>query len=215
MNWMNKKYIKTFILSEILCFLPVIIGIILYSKLPDKMAIHFDNSNSPDSYASKAFVVFCIPLLLMIVQGMVYIRYYIDEGKEKVGSRLFGIILYSTPVITIMVMLLTYMYALGYKINIGIVSLIVVGLFIFIAGNYIPKCHYIGFHIPWVTDEETLWNKTYRFSGWIYMLVGFFLILFSILSPPSYLWPFPWLTLIIVPFLYLLIRSFIKTNSKD
>ena len=59
---------KSLILTCIVCLLPILPGIALWDKLPDTMAIHFNINNEPDNFASKAFVVFGLPLLMVLLQ---------------------------------------------------------------------------------------------------------------------------------------------------
>ena len=48
---------KSFIITSIVCLLPILLGISLWTKLPDTMAIHFNIYGDPDNFASKGFVV--------------------------------------------------------------------------------------------------------------------------------------------------------------
>ena len=57
---------KIFALTSGVCLLPILLGVALWSKLPDSIAIHFDMNNNPDNFASKGFVVFMLPLLMVM-----------------------------------------------------------------------------------------------------------------------------------------------------
>ncbi len=46
---------EKFILTSIVCFLPIILGLTLWEKLPDSMAIHFDINNDPDGFAPRDY----------------------------------------------------------------------------------------------------------------------------------------------------------------
>ena len=49
---MIKKYLKTLIITSIMDLSPIIIGIILWDRLPDKIATHFGVDNTPDGWSS-------------------------------------------------------------------------------------------------------------------------------------------------------------------
>ena len=66
MKWMKWK---TFAITNIVCLLPIIPGVLLWNKLPDTMAIHFDIYNQPNGFASKAFVVFGLPIMMVLLHG--------------------------------------------------------------------------------------------------------------------------------------------------
>ena len=46
---MEKKSKRTLILSVIICLLPMILGIVLYNKLPEQIPIHFTIGDIPDN----------------------------------------------------------------------------------------------------------------------------------------------------------------------
>ena len=63
---MIKKNLKTIIITSILTLTPMIIGIILWNKLPAEIPTHFNINNEPDGWSSKPFAVFAIPLLVSL-----------------------------------------------------------------------------------------------------------------------------------------------------
>ena len=60
---------KVFIITSIICLVPILLGISIWEKLPEKMAIHFNIYGVPDNFASKGFVVFGIPMLMVVLQA--------------------------------------------------------------------------------------------------------------------------------------------------
>lgn len=54
---MLKKNRKTLILTSIIILLPILVGIVLWNKLPDTMATHFGIDNEANGFSSK-FLVF-------------------------------------------------------------------------------------------------------------------------------------------------------------
>jgi len=67
---MEKKNRMTLIITVIVCLLPMILGAVLYNKLPEQMPIHFNIKNEPDNYASKSFALFGLPIIMAIVQAV-------------------------------------------------------------------------------------------------------------------------------------------------
>ncbi len=58
-----------------ICLLPLVISFAVYNKLPDQIAIHWDDAGNPDNYAAKWVAAFGMPLLLLAIHliGMVTI----------------------------------------------------------------------------------------------------------------------------------------------
>ena len=65
---MKKIDWKILIITSLICLVPIIFGIVLYEKLPDQMAVHFDMNNEPNEYASKEFALFIIPIFMTLLQ---------------------------------------------------------------------------------------------------------------------------------------------------
>ena len=55
---------KIFFITSAVCLLPILLGILLWDRLPDIMAIHFNIYGEADNFASKSFVVFGLPIIL-------------------------------------------------------------------------------------------------------------------------------------------------------
>ena len=56
-----KKYKWTLILACIVSICPIIVGLILWNQLPDRIATHFGSGGEANGWSSKAFTVFGIP----------------------------------------------------------------------------------------------------------------------------------------------------------
>ena len=77
---------KTLIITGIVCLLPIFLGLFLWDKLPETMAIHFDINNKPDNFAPKGFVVFGIPVLMLLLQFICCVIN--DVNAYKYGDRI-------------------------------------------------------------------------------------------------------------------------------
>ena len=48
---------EPFLVTSLVCLSPILLGILLWDKLPDTIAIHFNIYGVADNYAPKGFVV--------------------------------------------------------------------------------------------------------------------------------------------------------------
>jgi uncharacterized membrane protein len=74
--------------------------------------------------------------------------------------------------------------ATGKDVNIGLFMPILVGIIFVIIGNYMGKIKqnfFMGIRTPWTLSNENVWNKTHRFGGNIFVLMGLLLMLSSVL----------------------------------
>ena len=56
------------ITSSAVLLLPVLIGLLLWNQLPERMVTHWGLDGQPDGWSSRTFVVFGMPLLLLALQ---------------------------------------------------------------------------------------------------------------------------------------------------
>ncbi len=170
---------RIYIITSVVCLLTILPGILLWNKLPDAMAIHFNIYGVPDNFASKGFVVFGLPMLMVVLQG--FCCFINDINSHKHGERKkFEIVTkWIIPAMTVVLQIITLGYGLGWKVDIRrAVSLIIGVMFLFI-GNYLPKFDYIK-NYDVNTDKA---RKINRFIGYETIVMGF-LFLVSIFLPP-------------------------------
>ena len=185
---------KTIILTLIVTLLPMIAGLILWNKLPDTIATHFDANNNPNGWSSKAFTVFAIPAIMAALQMILLFATRTDPRRNNIGIKGFRIVLWIIPVCAVIVGAVTYLNALNIKIKIGMIITIFVGILLILIGNYLPKNktnYTFGVRTPWALNDEQNWAFTNRIGGYCYTIAGVLIILLS--YPENF-----WLLLIIV-----------------
>ena len=174
-----KKLKPTIILTSIVLILPILIGLILWRQLPDTIATHFGLNNTPNGWSSKTFTVFGIPGILLIAQWFCIFIMLNDPKRKNISNKMLGLVLWIIPVISLIVQIQIYAIALGYSVDVGMITNIVMGLLFVIIGNYLPKCkqsYTVGIRVAWTLSSEENWNRTHRFAGWIWIAGGFLFI---------------------------------------
>lgn len=177
---MLKKNKKTLILTSIIILLPVLVGIMLWDKLPDTMATHFGTDNEANGFSSKKFTVIGLPFILLGVQLLGAVVTDKDPRKQNISDKLYKLILWITPCVSIFVAAFMYPYNLGMKLDISLFAHLFTGLVFIIIGNYLPKArqnYTIGIKLPWTFANEENWNRTHRLAGVIWVISGIILIL--------------------------------------
>ena len=64
---MIKKNWKTLLVASVVLLLPILAGIILWNQLPEQMPTHWNADGEVDSWSSKPFAVFGLPLLMLAI----------------------------------------------------------------------------------------------------------------------------------------------------
>ena len=211
---MLKKYSKTLIITTVVILLPMLAGLILWQRLPEQFPIHFNAAGEVDGYAGKVFGVFGLPLILAAIQWLCIVgSLKMDPKAENLEGKMFSLVLWITPVLSIVMHALVYCTALGINMKVQIIVPLLIGLLMVIIGNWLPKCKptwTLGIKLPWTLADETNWNRTHRMAGGLWMAGGAVLTLLSLLGQISALIFLPVvlvMTLVPTVYSYLLYRK--------
>ena len=175
----------TIIITTIVCLLPILIGILLWNKIPNEVATHFDSQGIPNGWSSKGFAVFGLPLFVTGCHLLCTVATCADPKSQRLGGKMFKLILWICPLISLFCVVSVYGYALGMNVNVDFIARIFIGLIFVVIGNYLPKCrqnYTVGIKLPWTLHDEDNWNATHRFAGGIWMIGGVIFILSIFLS---------------------------------
>lgn len=174
-----KNYKKTLILTGIVILMPIVVGLLLWNQLPERMATHFASDGTPNGWSHRGFVVFGLPLFLLAIQVLCMGVTLADPKKNNINERLMGMILWFTPIISVLSELYIYGYALGFQKNVTAYVSGLMGVLFIIIGNYLPKCrqnYTMGIKLPWTLEDEDNWNHTHRMAGYLWIICGFVVI---------------------------------------
>ena len=67
---MLKRNKKTVVVTTIITVLPMLVGLLLWNRLPEQIATHFDANGNPDGWSSRFVAVFGLPLILLAVHWL-------------------------------------------------------------------------------------------------------------------------------------------------
>ncbi len=172
---MIKKNNATLIITSIVILIPMLIGLLLWNKLPDPMPSHWGINGEVDGWSSKAFAVFGFPGLLMAIHWICVLASCTDPKSKDYTPKMIILVLWICPVLSLVLNSMVYAAALGYEISIEIIMPLLVGLMFIIVGNLLPKCrqsYTMGIKLPWTLASEENWNKTHRFGGKLWVAGG-------------------------------------------
>ena len=186
----RKIPVNRIIVSSLLIFLPTLIGILLWNKLPEQIPTHFDINNQPDSFSSKTFTVFVIPLIMFVLNLIVIFVTVSDPKYKNIGQKNVNLVLWIVPATSILVSVLSYGTALNYQLNVGKAVLYFMGVLLIVLGNYLPKAkqnYSLGIKTSWALEDEENWNITNRVSGYMFVIGGIATIISTALFSNPYI----------------------------
>ena len=167
---------KVLIVSSVLILLPVLAGMLLWDCLPQQMPIHWGVDGAADGWSSRGFVVFGMPVLLLVLHWLCVFGTMKDRKNRGQNEKIFQVVLWITPLVALFTSGMTYLSVLGENnINVTRPTLLFMGIIFVVVGNYLPKCrqnYTIGIRVKWTLENEENWNVTHRVAGRVWVVGG-------------------------------------------
>lgn len=172
---MIKKNLPKLIITSIITLIPIIIGIILWDKMPEQVPVHWNINGEVDGFATKTQAVFIMPLVLVAVHWICVLGTNLDPKKQNISDKVFTLVLWIIPVLSLLCNSFVYATALGHNVNVEVIMPLFMGALFVVIGNYLPKCkqsYTLGIKLPWTLNDEENWNKTHRLAGFLWVICG-------------------------------------------
>ena len=173
----NKKLL---IITSLLTLLPIPVGLLLWNRFPETMAIHWGITGQADGFASVPFAVFVPPLCMLLGHWVCILFTSLDKGNKDRNKKMQSIVLWAIPVICNLSCFGIYALALDVEFSPVGWTLVPMGLMFAIIGNYLPKTkmnYTIGIKVAWAYSSEENWNATHRFAGKVWVIGGILMAL--------------------------------------
>ena len=179
-----KNYKKMGLLTIVVTLLPILLGLLLWSKLPDQVPMHWGINGEVDGWESKARAVFFMPCFCAAMQLFLLVMTSIDPRKKAIHRKPMMVVIWLIPVLSLVMNVAIYLIALGFKVNMVEIILVLLGAFFVLLGNYMPKLkknYTVGIKVPWALNSEENWIRTHRFGGKVYVVTGIVCIITGLL----------------------------------
>ena len=151
--------------------------------------------------------MFGLPIILLLFHFLCVAMTNIDPKAKNINPKMFRVVLWICPLVSLVVCNTIYLFNLGYQLNIEFLCGLLVGVLYLILGNFIPKIkpnYSIGIRVPWALFDSDNWYHTHRFGGKCMVIGGIVMI---VTSPFQNIWIL--LVLCIIPCILPVIYSYL------
>ena len=198
---------RKLLLSCLVILLPVLVGLLLWNKLPDNMTTHWGADGAADGQGSKAMVVFLPSSILLAVHILALVITGLDKNIHNQTKKAQAIIFWIIPCLSLFVGGLLYGVAFGMEMHLARFLPAFLGVLFALMGNYMPKIKQnstLGIKITWTLQNEENWVKTHRFAGKVWFIGGLLMIAATFLPGNwcLYILPVFFIPMMALPVLY-------------
>lgn len=157
--------------------LAAMISIWAYPRLPETVATHWNLRGVPDDYSSRLWAVALMPLVMIGMTGLLRVLPKIDPRRENYAKFIDSYWLIANAILVFMGVahVLVLAHGMGYLVQVDRLLPLGVGLLFAFLGNYLTRIEpnwFIGIRTPWTLSSDTVWRKTHRTGGWLFVIGG-------------------------------------------
>jgi len=197
---------KSYLIAICVILLSFLIGIYLYTYMPERMASHWNALGEVNGYMPRFWGLFLMPFVSILMLILFVIIPAIDplnKNIEKFRS-------YYDIFVVIMISFLFYLYLLtlfwnlGSRFNLPSFLAPAFGVLLFYCGVLISNAKRnwsIGIRTPWTLSSDVVWERTHDLGGRLFKISGLISLLGVFL--PEYA-----IIFVIIPSIFSAIFSF-------
>lgn len=175
-----KKYLLEIILLAI-SILPYIYLANIYDNLPEQVPTHFGLDGTANGWSHKDSL-WAVPASLGIFINLIMLLVPVLDPKKKIqlmGGKYNSLRAIFTVFLSLLAVYLIYISKGGSFKNPAYLFALL-GLLFVILGNYLQTVranYFFGIRTPWTLESETVWKKTHRLGGRLWMAGGLLIML--------------------------------------
>jgi len=166
------------------------VGAWAYPDLPARIPTHWGPSGQIDAYSAKSLLsVFSVPLMAAGLYVLLWVMPYLDPKRGNLISskQVYALILELVTGLMSVLYAATLIAAHNTRLPVDRIIMVAVGVMFIVLGNYMGRVKRnwtMGVRYSWTLSDDTVWIKTNRLGGRLFMLAGVLGILGSLLPAP-------------------------------
>ena len=122
------------VIGNIVILTPVIVGLVLYQQLPNRVAIHFNVEEQANGFMNRNLALIALPFLALIIYNLCFSFF-----KQITIPFLKEFMLWLVPIFAVVIQGLILTVALGGHVQVRLTVIWLVSLIFLVIGNYLPK----------------------------------------------------------------------------
>jgi len=166
---------------------------VVWNKLPQKIAMHFDIHGNADRYDTKNKFLLFMSIMLVVSVAVYFLltniyridpKKYAAENKGRLKKIAFAIVSFLSVVQCFVI----YIALQGnFKLNIHFLFPLM-GIFWAVLGNYMNNLkpnYFAGFRLPWTLENEENWRYTHHLASKLWFAGGILIAIVCSVTPTT------------------------------
>ncbi|HKP45353.1 MAG TPA: SdpI family protein [Pyrinomonadaceae bacterium] len=146
-------------------------------------------------FAPKSWGLLVLPATTLIVFGLIFLFEVYDKNRRNPADnsltshgKAVRSMRFAFSLVLVAIGFVQIEAALGRQLDVTRLVPLVVGLLLAFIGNLFGKLkpnRYVGIRVPWTLNSETVWRKTHRVAGWLWVPSGIAIAALSLIAPTT------------------------------
>lgn len=184
------------VIGNLVILTPVIVGLVFYNQLPNRVAIHFNVEEQANGFMDRNLAIVVLPLIALVIYNLLFSFF-----KQITISFFKEFMLWLIPIFSVVIQGLILTFALGGQIQVRLTVIWLVALIFLVIGNYLPKS--VGLATK---NQNEISKSVARKLGYLMVTMSLALLISLCFNP--------YITIIILGVFVVLILSVLVANFR-
>lgn len=150
--------------------IPFIAALIVWDKLPYRMAIHFNFNGQADGFGNKPVGILMLPVINILIWVLLKFlpKFIMTQQQLDLLSKRYNIIRLLVHSFITALYLVILLYTLQHKTNVLLFIAYSILVLLLVTGNYLNNIkpnNFIGIRTPWTMKNVDVWRKTHYLTS--------------------------------------------------
>ncbi len=163
-------------------------GLWVWPRLPAQVPMHWGLNGQPDRLGPAWEGAIVFPLLASGLYLAMLFTPLLDPRRANYVrfAGFYRLLRQAIPLLLVLLHLAVTLGALGYPVDPVLAVRVALPLLFILIGNYLGQVrpnYFVGLRTPWTLASETIWTRTHRLAGRLWVAGGILQMAAALLSP--------------------------------
>ncbi|HVE77326.1 MAG TPA: SdpI family protein [Gemmatimonadaceae bacterium] len=150
---------------------------VVFPRLPDTMATHWNLAGEPDGWSSRTVAAFFAPTAMLFVWVLLRWLPTVDPRRANLADAadVYGYTLDALLLFFLGLHVTMLGEALGWPVSLVTAVPVGIGLLLVLVGVFLPRVrpnYTFGIRTPWTLASDRVWARTHRVGGPVLVVTG-------------------------------------------
>jgi uncharacterized membrane protein len=170
------------LIAPLLILASAAFSIAVWSRLPERMPVHWGVRGEVNGYGSRAQGAFLLPIIMLGLWLLLRFLPRIDPRRANYAKFADTYELLVDSLVTLFAVMHVALIgaALGWPVSMERVAPALIGLQFIVLGNALPRARpnwWFGIRTPWTLSNDRVWTRTHRVGGYLMAGAGVVLLI--------------------------------------